>query len=382
MRGRDPRRRAATRSGRRPARPTRRPRLRSLGAAGIVPRDEVTAESPRPLESARWAGAVDTVGGRDAAVRPADAPAGRGRRVVGQRRRRDARDDGPAVHPARRRAARDGLRRRCRSRSGGRCGGGSRRTCARTGLGDGRDRGDARRRWSRRSTGSSPARPAAAGSSGSQPEARLVELAAELGERPRRAAPSRRRPGRASGGRPRRSEHARRGRASPARRPSGTRPSGGPRTPGRRRCRGRARPRRSTSSTRRSTVAGQSSGIAVAEERRRVGLEEVAGEQDVGVGDEDHDVVVGVAAAEVAQLDRPAARLDLDRRRRRSNVRSGGSRTTSASSAASSGIAAVVPGAGRSPVVSDHRHAALVAPDRRRPERGGCRSSGRCGRGC
>ena len=39
------------------------PRLRSLGASGIVPRDEVTAESPRPLESARWAGAVDAVGG-------------------------------------------------------------------------------------------------------------------------------------------------------------------------------------------------------------------------------------------------------------------------------------------------------------------------------
>jgi putative YhdH/YhfP family quinone oxidoreductase len=38
------------------------PRLRTLGAAGIVPRDECTAASPRPLESARWAGAVDTVG--------------------------------------------------------------------------------------------------------------------------------------------------------------------------------------------------------------------------------------------------------------------------------------------------------------------------------
>ncbi|HET9456604.1 MAG TPA: acryloyl-CoA reductase [Candidatus Limnocylindrales bacterium] len=38
-------------------------RLRQLGAAGIVPRDEVVAESPRPLESARWAGAVDAVGG-------------------------------------------------------------------------------------------------------------------------------------------------------------------------------------------------------------------------------------------------------------------------------------------------------------------------------
>ncbi len=37
-------------------------RLRGLGAAGIVERAECTAESPRPLESARWAGAVDTVG--------------------------------------------------------------------------------------------------------------------------------------------------------------------------------------------------------------------------------------------------------------------------------------------------------------------------------
>ena len=39
------------------------PRLRSLGASGILTRDEVTAESPRPLESARWEGAIDTVGG-------------------------------------------------------------------------------------------------------------------------------------------------------------------------------------------------------------------------------------------------------------------------------------------------------------------------------
>ncbi len=43
--------------------PGEEPRLRSLGASGILTRDEVTAESPRPLESARWAGAVDTVGG-------------------------------------------------------------------------------------------------------------------------------------------------------------------------------------------------------------------------------------------------------------------------------------------------------------------------------
>jgi putative YhdH/YhfP family quinone oxidoreductase len=42
--------------------PAEEARLRELGAAGIVPRDEVVAESPRPLESARWAGAVDAVG--------------------------------------------------------------------------------------------------------------------------------------------------------------------------------------------------------------------------------------------------------------------------------------------------------------------------------
>jgi acrylyl-CoA reductase (NADPH) len=38
-------------------------RLKDLGAAGIVPREEVVAASARPLESARWAGAIDAVGG-------------------------------------------------------------------------------------------------------------------------------------------------------------------------------------------------------------------------------------------------------------------------------------------------------------------------------
>ena len=37
-------------------------RLRSLGAAGILTREEVTAEG-KPLESERWAGAIDAVGG-------------------------------------------------------------------------------------------------------------------------------------------------------------------------------------------------------------------------------------------------------------------------------------------------------------------------------
>jgi acrylyl-CoA reductase (NADPH) len=38
------------------------PRLRQLGASGILTRDEVSAPG-RPLESERWAGAVDAVGG-------------------------------------------------------------------------------------------------------------------------------------------------------------------------------------------------------------------------------------------------------------------------------------------------------------------------------
>jgi acrylyl-CoA reductase (NADPH) len=42
--------------------PDEEPRLRELGAVGLVPREECTVESPRPLESARWAGAIDTVG--------------------------------------------------------------------------------------------------------------------------------------------------------------------------------------------------------------------------------------------------------------------------------------------------------------------------------
>jgi acrylyl-CoA reductase (NADPH) len=38
-------------------------RLRGLGAAAVVDRAEVMAESTRPLEAERWAGAVDCVGG-------------------------------------------------------------------------------------------------------------------------------------------------------------------------------------------------------------------------------------------------------------------------------------------------------------------------------
>lgn len=41
--------------------PSEEGRLRDLGAAGVLPRDEVTGPG-RPLERARWAGAVDTAG--------------------------------------------------------------------------------------------------------------------------------------------------------------------------------------------------------------------------------------------------------------------------------------------------------------------------------
>jgi acrylyl-CoA reductase (NADPH) len=37
--------------------------LRSLGAAQIISREELPAPSKRPMDSERWAGAVDTVGG-------------------------------------------------------------------------------------------------------------------------------------------------------------------------------------------------------------------------------------------------------------------------------------------------------------------------------
>jgi acrylyl-CoA reductase (NADPH) len=36
--------------------------LRAMGAAGILSRDDVTTDSPRPLEAERWAAAVDCVG--------------------------------------------------------------------------------------------------------------------------------------------------------------------------------------------------------------------------------------------------------------------------------------------------------------------------------
>ncbi len=44
-------------------RPQEEPFLARLGASRILPRSELAKESPKPLESETWAGAVDTVGG-------------------------------------------------------------------------------------------------------------------------------------------------------------------------------------------------------------------------------------------------------------------------------------------------------------------------------
>src|SRR5919197_80830 len=43
--------------------PEEKERLGGVGAVGFLSREEVTAESPKPLESGRWAGAIDAVGG-------------------------------------------------------------------------------------------------------------------------------------------------------------------------------------------------------------------------------------------------------------------------------------------------------------------------------
>ena len=83
-------------------------RLRDLGATGFLTRDEVTAPG-RPLDSARWAGAVDTVGTATLPYVLRTLRIGARGRLVRQRQRRRARDDRVPVHPPRRGAAGDGL---------------------------------------------------------------------------------------------------------------------------------------------------------------------------------------------------------------------------------------------------------------------------------
>ena len=132
--------------------------------------------------------------------------------------------------------------------------------------------------------------------------------------------------------------------------------------------RGRARRRRSTRPTRRLDRRRPVERIAVAEIRRRAVLEQVAGEQHVGVRDEDDDVVVGVAATEVAQLDPAPAGVEVDRRRaRRTSGRADRGRPRPVGRRAS-GIAAATRAIWSRAGLADHRGAAGVAPDRRGPE--------------
>ena len=196
-----------------------------------------------------------------------------------------------------------------------------------------RDRGHPRH--ARAGAGRDPrgGRRAGAGSSGSSTERRAPrrdrQLAPQLGQRPRQRLHRRRRPGRASAARRRRS------RATP---PSTSRASSAI---------SRNSPSCRTANARSPTVPWPGTTapgdqldepldgrrpvqrIAVAEVRRGVGLEQVAGEHHAGVGHEHDDVVVGVAAAEVAQLDASARRARSRPSRLSANVRSGGSNSTS-----------------------------------------------------
>jgi len=85
------------------------PFLRGLGATEIVDRDELT-DTSKPLQSVRWAGAVDAVGGTTLAhILATLAPGWRGGRER-QRGRGRAPDHRASVHPARCRALRHRLR--------------------------------------------------------------------------------------------------------------------------------------------------------------------------------------------------------------------------------------------------------------------------------
>ena len=140
-------------------------RLRAMGAAGILARDEVTGEG-RPLESERWAGAVDAVGAATLPYVLRTLRIGAAVASSGNAGGAEARDDGLPVHPARRRPARDGF-------------GQHADPSPTRAVGSPRDRPAAARprastaprspstRSRRPSTGSSPAPRAGAGSSGS-----------------------------------------------------------------------------------------------------------------------------------------------------------------------------------------------------------------------
>jgi hypothetical protein len=106
-------------------------------------------------------------------------------------------------------------------------------------------------------------------------------------------------------------------------------------------------------------------GIAVAEVRHGVVLQQIAGECHARVRHEDDDVGVGVAPAEVPKLDRPPA----DRDRRRLGERPVGRLDDEPLEVAGElGHGRCEPGALSLAVLDEARAAAIVAPDDGRPE--------------
>ena len=83
--------------------------LRALGAAGILSREEVTADEPAPSRERALGGRGRLRRCGDPAVHPAHPALGRGGRGQRQHRRGRIRDDRLPVHPARRGPARDRL---------------------------------------------------------------------------------------------------------------------------------------------------------------------------------------------------------------------------------------------------------------------------------
>ena len=121
-----------------------------------------------------------------------------------------------------------------------------------------------------------------------------------------------------------------------------------------------------TSASSASAVAGQSIGKPSPKYGGRAVLEQVAREQDVRVRDEHDDVVVGVAAAEVAQLDL-AARDDRSSPGPRTCGRAGRGRPPPGRPLSRGRSAAT---AGPLPLarLAQERHRPLVTPDRGGPE--------------
>ncbi len=83
------------------------PYLRSLGASAILDRADVAAASDRPLETQRWGGAIDNVGGSTLAGLLRSVGDRGKRRVGGTGGRRGVQRDRVSVHSARRQSAGD-----------------------------------------------------------------------------------------------------------------------------------------------------------------------------------------------------------------------------------------------------------------------------------